>query len=125
VRWRITEEQPPAAVRLTSPYELEARYCTKRATQWGGDQLHLTEPCEPAPPDLMTQVLTTPSTTPDWTMGGPIVQDVAARALLPGTHLLDRGYVDAAFLVTAQQHQIDVVGPPCGSYSWPHKMQHR
>jgi len=36
VRWRTTEEQPPAAVRLTSPYELEARYCTKRDTQWVG-----------------------------------------------------------------------------------------
>ena len=37
------------------------------------------------------------------------------RDLLPGTHLLDSGYVDADFLVTAQrQHQIDVVGPPLG-----------
>lgn len=33
VRWRTTEEQPPAAVRITSPYELEARYCTKRDTR--------------------------------------------------------------------------------------------
>jgi Transposase DDE domain len=40
------------------------------------------------------------------------------RDLLPGTHLLDGGYVDAELLVTAQtQHQIDVVGPPFGSYS--------
>jgi transposase len=38
--------------------------------------------------------------------------------LLPGTHLLDSGYVDADLLVTAQtQHQIDVIGPPFGSYS--------
>ena len=35
-------------------------------------------------------------------MGPPIVQDLAARDLLPGTHLLDSGYVDADFLVTAQ-----------------------
>jgi transposase len=33
-------------------------------------------------------------------------------------HLLDGGYVDAELLVTAQtNHQIDVVGPPFGSYS--------
>ena len=36
MRWRTAEEQPPAAVRSTSPYELEARYCTKRDTQWVG-----------------------------------------------------------------------------------------
>jgi hypothetical protein len=72
----------------------------------------------------MTQVLTTPATTPDCTMGPPIVQDVAARDLRPGTHLCDSGYVDADFLVTAQQHQIAVVGPPFGSYSWQHKMAH-
>jgi transposase len=116
LRWRTTDAQPPAAVRLTSPYDLDARYCTKRDTQWVGYKLHLSETCEPEQPDLITQVLTTPSTTPDCTMGPPLVQDLAARDLLPGTHLLDSGYVDADFLVTAQQqYQIDVVGPPYGS----------
>jgi transposase len=57
-------------------------------------------------------------------MGPPIIEDLAARDLLPGAHLLDSGSVDADFLVTAQQHQIDVVGPPFGSYSWQHKMAH-
>ena len=103
LRWRTTDEQPPAALRITSPYDLEARYSTKRDTQWVGYKLHLTETCEPEHPDLITQVLTTPSTTPDCTMGPPIVQDLAARDLLPGTHLLDSGYVDADFLVTAQR----------------------
>jgi transposase len=124
VRWRTTEEQPPAAVRITSPYELEARSCTKRDTHWVGYKLHLSETCEPEPPDLITQVMTTPATTPDCTMGPPIVQDLAARDLLPGTHLFDSGYVDADCLVTAQQHQIDVVGPPFGSYSWQPKIEH-
>jgi transposase len=124
LRWRTTDEQPPAALRITSPYELEARYSTKRDTQWVGYKHHLTETCEPKYPDLITQVLTTPATTPDCTMGPPIVQDLAARDLLPGTHLFDSGYVDADFLVTAQQHQIDVVGPPFGSYSWQHKIAH-
>jgi transposase len=124
VRWRTTEEPPPAAARITSPYELEARYGTKRDTQWVGSKLHLTETGEPAHPDLITQGLTTPSTTPGWTMGPPIVQELAARDLLPGTHLFDSGDVDADFLVTAQQHQIDVVGPPLGASSWQHKRAH-
>jgi transposase len=36
VRWRTTEGQPPAAGRIPSPYELEARSCTTRDTPWGG-----------------------------------------------------------------------------------------
>jgi transposase len=114
LRWRTTEEQPPAAVRITSPYELEARYCTKRNTQWVGYKLHLSETCEPAHPDLITQVMTTPSTTPDCTMGPPIVQALAARDLLPGTHLLDSGYVDADFLVTdnGQPEMLDALMVP-------------
>ena len=122
LRWRTPDEQPPAAVRITSPYDLDARSCTKRDIHWVGYKLHLTETCEPEQPDLITQVLTTPATTPDCVMGPTIEDDLAARELLPGTPLLDRGYVDADFLVPAQQqHQIDVVGPPFGSYSWQHQ----
>jgi transposase len=125
LRWRTTDEQPPAAVRITSPYDLDARYCSKRDIHWVGYKLHLTETCEPEQPDLITQVLTTPATAPDCVMGPTIEDDLAARELLPGTHLLDSGYVDADFLVTAQQqHQINVVGPPFGSYSWQHKIIH-
>jgi transposase len=51
-------------------------------------------------------------------MGPTIQQDLAQRDLLPGTHLLDTGYVDAELLVSAQSlHDIDVVGPPLASYS--------
>jgi transposase len=117
LRGRTGEEHAPAAVRITSPYALEARDRTKRTTEWVGSTLHLTETCDPDHPDLITQVLTTPATTPDAVMGPTIEADVAARDLLPGTHLLDSGYVDADVRVTAQtQHQVDVVGPPLGSY---------
>jgi transposase len=80
--------------------------------------VHLTETCDAGQPDLITQLITTPATTPDCVMGPTIHHDLAQRDLLPGTHLLDSGYVDADLLVTAQtMHQIDVVGPPFGSYS--------
>jgi transposase len=73
----------------------------------------MTETCDVGHPDLITQIITTPATTPDGVMGPTIQQDLAQRDLLPGTHLLDSGYVDADLLVTAQtHHQIDVVGPP-------------
>jgi transposase len=121
LRWRTSDEQPPAAVRIASPYDLEARYSSKRQTHWVGYKVHLTETCDPGQPDLITQIITTPATMPDCVMGPAVVHDLAARDLLPGTHLLDSGYVDADFLVTAQtQHQVDVVDPAFGSYSRQH-----
>jgi transposase len=32
LRWRTSDEQPPSAVRIASPYDLEARYSSKRNT---------------------------------------------------------------------------------------------
>jgi transposase len=83
-----------------------------------GYKVHLTETCDEGQPHLITQVLTTPATTPDRVMGPTIHHDLAQRDLLPRSHLLDSGCVDAELLVTAQTaHQIDVVGPTFGSYS--------
>jgi transposase len=117
-RWRTTDEQPPAALLLQSPYDVEARYSQKRETQWVGYKVHLTETCDVGQPDLITQVSTTPATTSDFVMGPVIQEDWAARDLLPQTHLLDSGYGVAEVLVSAhQQQQIDIVGPPLGSSS--------
>jgi transposase len=103
---------------IASPYDPEARYCTKRGVEWVGYKVHLTETCDDGQPHLITQVLTTPATVPDCVMGPTIHHNLAMRNLLPGTHLLDGGYVDAELLVTAHtQHQLDVVGPLFGSYS--------
>jgi hypothetical protein len=75
---------PPAAVRITSPYDLEARYGSTCDTHWVGYTLHLTEPCDPGQPDLITQVITTPATMSDCVMGPTIAHDLAARELLTG-----------------------------------------
>jgi transposase len=118
LRWRSVQERLPAAALIASPYDVEARYCTKRGIAWVGYKVHLTETCEEGQPHLITGVMTTPATTPDCVMGPLIQNDLAVRDLLPSMHLLDGGYVDAELLVTAQSlHQIDVVGPPFGSYS--------
>ena len=55
-------------------------------------------------PQLSTPVATVPATTNAVAMTDAIQADLAARDLLPGEHLLDRGYVDAEHLVhsTAQ-----------------------
>ncbi len=118
MRWRAGSEEPPSALLIQSPYDVEARYCSKGAVHWVGYKLHITETCDDGRPDLITQVVTTPATTHDSLLGPAIQQDLAERALLPATHLLDSGYVDADVLVSAQQeHGIDVVGPAVGSFS--------
>jgi transposase len=118
LRWRAVPEMAASASLIASPYDVEARYSTKNGVAWVGYKVHLTETCDDGQPHLVTQVLTTPATTPDCLMGPIIQDDLTQRDLLPRTHLLDGGYVDADLLVTAQVlHQIDVVGPTFGSYS--------
>jgi Transposase DDE domain len=118
LRWRAVNERASAAALIASPYDPAARSSTTREVQWVGYKVHLTETCDDGQPHLIPQVMTTPATTPDGVMGPLIPQDLAQRDLLPSTHLRDSGSVDAEWLVTAQTtHQIDVVGPPFGSYS--------
>jgi transposase len=71
--WRTRGEQPPSALLIHSPDDLEARYCSKRETHWVGHKVHLTETCDANQPDLMTQLITTPATTQDSVMG-PAIQ---------------------------------------------------
>jgi hypothetical protein len=120
LRWRTGDAPPPAAVRIASPDALEARSSSTRETHGVGYQRHRTETGDADHPDLITPVMTTPATTPDRVMGPAIPQDWADRDRLPGTHGLDSGDGDAAFLVTAPTPpQIDVGGPLCGSSSRP------
>ncbi len=60
-------ELPPSAEQVCSPYDPEARYSNKRGLTWVGYKVQLTETCDPAceGPHLITNVETTPGTTPD------------------------------------------------------------
>lgn len=122
LRWRTSDEAPPSALLIQSPYDVEARYGSKRDTTWLGYKVHVSETCDDDHPDLITHVLTTAATRQDSVMGPTIQQALADRDLLPHTHLLDSGYVDSDLLVSAHtQHAIDVVGPPFGSYRRQYK----
>jgi transposase len=95
LRWRAGKARVASAALIASPDDPEARYCTKRGVEWVGDTVHLPETCDDGQPHLITQVLTTPATMPDGVMGPTIHPNLATRDLLPGTHLLDGGDVDA------------------------------
>lgn len=122
IRLRGKGEQAPSAVLISSPYDPEARWCTKRETTWVGYRVHLTETCDDDAPHLITHVATTPATTIDVEMTATIQAELAAHELLPTEHLVDSGYIDAELLVTsAQEHQIDLLGPVIVDPSWQAK----
>jgi transposase len=119
VRWRANEDLPPAAQMVNSPHDPEARYSIKRDTTWTGYKAHLTETCDPDAPHLITHVETTPATTPDWHLLGPIHTRLAAKGLLPSEHVVDAGYVDSDAVVASRAaHGVVVLGPVPPDISW-------
>ncbi len=122
--WRepSTTGLPPNKLLIVSPYDPEARNRTKRDTNWTGYTVHLTETCEENSPNLITNVETTPATTPDGAMTQTIHESLAKKALLPSQHLLDMAYVDAENLVTSRsEYEVDLLGKVPGDSSWQAK----
>jgi transposase len=119
VRLRTARELPPAGERFDLPSDPEAHYGHKRTTTWTGYKVHLTETCDPHAPHLITHVETTSASTTDVTMTAPIHEALAAKALLPSTHVMDAGDIDATLLVSSPtEHQVDLVGPVRTDVSW-------
>lgn len=119
LQWRTSEDLPPGALLICTPYDIEARYSKKRTTEWTGYKAHLTETCDVGEPHLITNVETTAATTPDGAMVETIHQHLAKKDLLPAEHLMDTGYVDAGVLVHSQEeHGVAVCGPVPPDTSW-------
>ena len=97
--WRKVADQPPPSDLIPSPYDPEARYGTKRETNWVGYKIHVSETCEADAPNLITNVTTTPATTSDFGMLPLIHQRLADRDLLPHEHVVDSGYMSAEQIV--------------------------
>ena len=118
-RFRTVDEMPPPASLVTSPYDPEARYSTKRGSSWVGYKVHLTESCDAETPRLITNVETTPATTPDDNMVEVVHRSLACRDLLPSEHLVDKGYTDAKVLIESRrEHGVEIVGPVAQDPSW-------
>jgi len=124
VRWKEVKELPRAAEQLESPYDLDARYRTKRDTHWLGYMTHYTETCERKQISLITHVHTTPATVHEAQCTTPIQEALSERNLLPREHIVDAAYIDAELLVTsAQEHGITLVGPTRPKAGWQNKVE--
>ena len=118
-RWRDKKDVPAPGQLNHSPYDVEARYSTKRGESWVGYKVHDRETCDPERPNLITNVLTTAATIQDDTVVPIIHQALAAKALLPAVHLVDCGYTDAENLRTSQtEHDVRIIGRVADDPSW-------
>ncbi|MCA1717094.1 MAG: IS1182 family transposase [Actinobacteria bacterium] len=116
------KEMPEAAHRIESPYEVEARYSTKRSMDWVGYKVHLTESCDEGFPHLITDVHTTAATATDVKQLSAIQDGLARSGLLPAFQLADASYVCGSNLVSSHaRHKIDLIGPPYKDNTWQAK----
>jgi transposase len=117
--WRRNDNIPPAALYISSPYDVQAHYAKKRTTSWIGYKVHVTETCEDEAPHLITHVETTPAATADGDMTPVIHAALAHKDLLPAVHLVDTAYLDAELLANSQQaYAVDLLGPTRPDYRW-------
>lgn len=89
IRWRAATDLPPAALMISSPYDVEARVSVKRDTRWTGYKVQLTETCDDDAPSIITNVTTTPATTTDHEATAGMHARLVERGLLPREHLVD------------------------------------
>jgi transposase len=119
LRWRAVKDMPSPAGLISSPYDTDARYSTKRGMEWVGYKVHFTETCDADRPRLIVNVETTPATTPDDNMIEEVHESEKGRDLLPGEHLVDKGYTDSEVLVSsAREYGVTIVGPVAEDPSW-------
>jgi transposase len=84
--------------------------------------VHLSETCDPEYPHLITCVQTTDATASDRKQTPQVHEELVHRNLLPQTHLVDAGYVDAgAFVESREQYGIELLGPVSRNNQWQAK----
>lgn len=124
VQWRTEEDLAPSAMLIHSPYDVDARFSTKRDILWAGYKVHVTETCDEETPHLITHVETTPATTYDGAVMETIHDALEEKELLPEEHVVDSGYLDAEVLVSSHQtHAITLIGPVAADNSWQAKAE--
>ena len=123
VRWRTSAEGfPPALLRIASPYDPDMHVAQKRSTTWIGYKVHVTETCDEGRPHLVTHVETTPAPIVDRDTLQQVHGSLAAKDLLPGSHLVDAGYVDAEQLVASvRDYGVTLIGPAPKDQQWQAK----
>jgi transposase len=84
-----------------------------------GDKVHITKTCEDNVPHLITNVETTIGPAADGAATPKIHAARQQRGLLPETHIVDPGFLDAELLVDGRDHDgVDLLGHTRLDYHW-------
>jgi hypothetical protein len=120
VRWRDTDDgQPPASIRIDSPFDADAHRAVKRGMGWTGYKDHYTETCDPDALHVIIDAESTLGPVHDGHALAGIHARLAARDLTPAEHLVDSGYADPEAVLTAQEkHGITLIAPLLADPSW-------
>ena len=118
VRWKSKNELPRAEAGIESPYDIDARFRSRRGVNWVGYAVHFSESCEDEECHLITHVETTDASVHEAQRTEAIHQSLADKQLLPSEHFVDSAYVSAAHLVRAEQQEIELIGPARQNMSW-------
>lgn len=124
LHWREGKDIPPAERLVQSPFDLEARYSSKRSIEWIGYKVHLTETCNADTPNLVTHVETTLAPISDQQVVDTVHERLQEKACLPDEHLVDQGYSSAAQLVHSKNHYgVELICPVREPIGWQAKAQ--
>jgi transposase len=122
LRLRNKDALPSSHLTIRSPYDPQAQFGQKRDLTWYGYKVHFTETCDADLPHLITCVQTADATTTDMQQTQQVHAELEQRELLPQTHLVDEGYVDAgAILQSRERYAIVLLGPVSRNNQWQAK----
>ena len=123
VRWKSKKELPRTNAGIESPYDKDARFRSRYGVNWVGYAVNISETCDDEQCHLITHVETTDASVHEAQRTAVIHQALADKNLLPSEHFVDSAYVSAEHLVSAQQQQIEMVGPTRKNPSWQSKIE--
>ncbi len=119
IQLREAKDSAPGALRIRSPYDVEARRSAKYSRSWTGYKVHLSESCDDDLPRLITNVETTEATEQDQLATPKIHASMMQKGLLPQQHIVDQGYMSTRLIQTSQdEYGVDLFGPVSTGSGW-------
>lgn len=119
IQLREAKDAAPGALRIRSPYDIEARRSAKYSRSWTGYKVHFSESCDDDLPRLITNVETTEATDQDQLTTPKIHASLMQKGLLPERHVVDQGYMSTRLIQHSQaEYKIDLFGPVSTGSGW-------
>jgi transposase len=122
VTWRDKDKhgQPPASIRIDSPFDIEARRAVKRGMGWTGYKDHYTENYgDPDNPNMITDAECTAGPVHDGAVLAGIHDRLATCGRLPAEHAVDSAYADPEAVIAARDnHDVTMITPLLLDQSW-------